>query len=293
VLDILLIFFAGFFGSTLILFLKKYHEEFNDNIFLFLKLFSAGIILGTGCIHMLPDSRTMFEESNLTNYPYADFIFGLSIILIMALEEVVNRYFHKSKENHHVNDNLHANNISLTDIELQNHPAGEHCHTVNIVYQQDPNLKKLITLYILEFGMAFHSVIIGLALGTSSNYNVLISLSIAINFHQLFEGVALGSAISQCIDGLTWIKIFIIVLCYSLTTPLGIGVGMAVSSDSHSTFLQGIFNAVSAGILVYMATIHFIIEDYINNEATGFKKFLMFLSLGCGYAVMAIIGIFA
>lgn len=294
VINILVIFFAGFFGATLILFLKNYQEEFsfNDNIFLLLKLFSAGIILGTGCIHMLPEARDMFDEGGFMGYPYADLIFGLSIISIMALEEVVNKYFHKSKENHESINTDHHVNYNTVDIELQQHPVGEHCHTVNIVYQKDPGLKKLVTLYILEFGIAIHSIIIGITLGTSTDYNILIALSIAINFHQLFEGIALGSAIAQCGNNLDRFKTILIVLCYSLTTPIGIGIGIAIS-DLNSLVLQGIFNAISAGILVYMATIHFIIEDYINNEATGKKKFLMFLALGCGFGAMAVIGIWS
>lgn len=293
VINIIAIFFAGFFGATLILFLKKHQDEFNfnDDIFLLLKLFSAGIILGTGCIHMLPEARNMFDEGGFEKYPYADLIFGLSIISIMALEEVVNKYFHKSKNNH---ESIHGNhpNYNTIDIELQHHPVGEHCHTVNIVYQQDPELKKLITLYILEFGMAIHSIIIGVTLGTSTDYNVLIALSIAINFHQLFEGIALGSAIVQCGNNLDQSKMLLIVVGYSLTTPIGICIGIAISNQ-HSLILQGVFNAISAGILVYMAIIHFIIEDYINNEATGFKKFLMFLSLSCGFGAMAVVGMWS
>ena len=40
---------------------------------------------------MLPEARNMFDEDGFVYYPYADFIFGLSIISIMALEEVVNK----------------------------------------------------------------------------------------------------------------------------------------------------------------------------------------------------------
>lgn len=294
IINIFLIFFSGFFGAILILFLKINKDKFslNDDLFLHMKLFSAGIILGTGCIHMLPEAKNMFDKSGLTIYPYSELIFGLSIISIMALEEIVNKYFHKSKEYQESINGNHANYNSIDTESQYQHPTGEHCHTVNIVYQQDRELKKLITLYILEFGMAIHSIIIGITLGTSTDYNVLVALSIAIIFHQFFEGIALGSAIFQCENNLNEIKIFLIVLCYSLTTPIGICIGIAIT-NANSLIIQGVFNAISAGILVYMATIHFIIEDYINNDATGFKKFLMFLSLGFGYCVMAILGIWS
>lgn len=307
ILDIILIFLGGFFGSTFILFFKSRQEEFgcNENIFLFLKLFSAGIILGTGCVHMLPEARILLESIS-NSYPYSDFIFGISIITIMSLEEVIKNCFHKSKQNHSdlhteikLGSHLTYNSTSNIDVELQNthtniHKKGEHCHTVNILYQEDPDLKKIITLYILEFGMAIHSIIIGFTIGTTTSKDILTTLSVAITFHQIFEGIALGSAITQC-KGVSRLKSFLIILIYSITTPLGIGIGLITGNSelTNNVMTQGIFNAISAGILVYMALIHFIIEDYINNEATGLKKFCMFLSLGFGYGLMAILGIWS
>lgn len=298
IFNIFAIFFAGFFGTTLILTIQKHQEYLNidDNLFLMLKLFSAGIILGTGCIHMLPESRNMFFEQGY-NYPYSDLIFGISIISMMLFEEIINKCFYMSKnttENNNLinTDNSHYHNYSSIDVESENHKSGKHCHTVNVVYQYDPSLKKLITLYILEFGMSIHSIIIGVTFGTSTDYNILLSLAIAINLHQVCEGVALAFSITQCIENLTKIKIFLITLCYSLTAPIGILIGILITSDT-SIILQAIFNAISAGILIYIALIHFIIEDYINNDVTFKKKFFMFLAITFGFSLMAIIGIWS
>jgi hypothetical protein len=42
-----------------------------------------------------------------------------------------------------------------------------------------------------------------------------------------------------------------------------------------------------------MALIHFIIEDFNNNEIDTFTKFLMFVSVGIGFGVMSVLGIWS
>lgn len=52
------------------------------------------------------------------------------------------------------------------------------------------------SIYALEFGVAAHSFVIGLALGTASGDEFL-PLMIALVFHQLFEGIALGATVAD------------------------------------------------------------------------------------------------
>lgn len=53
---------------------------------------------------------------------------------------------------------------------------------------------QLIAVGILEFGVMLHSVIIGLTLGVTDEFIVLF---IVLIFHQMFEGLGLGSRLSQ------------------------------------------------------------------------------------------------
>ena len=50
---------------------------------------------------------------------------------------------------------------------------------------------------VLESGIAFHSVLIGIALGVSDSPCTIRPLLAALTFHQFFEGVALGSCLLQ------------------------------------------------------------------------------------------------
>jgi len=58
-------------------------------------------------------------------------------------------------------------------------------------------LMVLNLLQVLELGIIVHSVIIGISLGASESPNTIRPLVAALTFHQFFEGMGLGSCISQ------------------------------------------------------------------------------------------------
>ena len=58
-------------------------------------------------------------------------------------------------------------------------------------------------------------------------------------------------------------------LFFSLTTPVGIAIGMGITNvydkDSpNALIVEGIFNAASAGILSYMALVDLLAADFMN-----------------------------
>ncbi|KAL6137129.1 hypothetical protein ACLB2K_062424 [Fragaria x ananassa] len=59
------------------------------------------------------------------------------------------------------------------------------------------------------------------------------------------------------------------VLFFSLTTPVGIGIGIGISSrykenTPAALILEGLFNAASAGTLIYMALVDLLAADFMN-----------------------------
>ena len=56
---------------------------------------------------------------------------------------------------------------------------------------------------------------------------------------------------------------------FSLTTPVGIAVGIGISSvynenSPTALIVEGIFNAAAAGILIYMALVDLLAADFMN-----------------------------
>ena len=55
----------------------------------------------------------------------------------------------------------------------------------------------LVCFKVLELGIVFHSVIIGVDMGASQSVTTIRPLLVALSFHQFFEGVGLGGCIAQ------------------------------------------------------------------------------------------------
>ncbi|KAI4180159.1 MAG: hypothetical protein L6R41_007418, partial [Letrouitia leprolyta] len=119
-----------------------------------------------------------------------------------------------------------ANDLDL-DLDLDDLDP----HTTNIASApptpaNNPQ-KLLLQCLLLEAGILFHSIFIGLALSLAVGTSFIVLL-VAISFHQTFEGLALGSRIAALPFPLGSPKPWLMALAYGTTTPIGQAIGLAV-----------------------------------------------------------------
>ncbi|KAH7409747.1 zinc transporter-like protein [Cadophora sp. MPI-SDFR-AT-0126] len=161
--------------------------------------------------------------------------------------------------------------------------------------------KELMQCVLLELGILFHSVFIGMALSVATG-NDFIVLLIAISFHQSFEGLALGSRIAA----LTWkpnaYQPWLMALAYGCTTPIGQAIGLATHTlyrpeSETGLLIVGIFNAISAGLLTYASIADLIVEDFLSDESwrvlRGKRRIVASLLVFGGAFGMSLIGAWA
>lgn len=156
---------------------------------------------------------------------------------------------------------------------------------------------QIAAFLILEFGVIFHSVIIGLNLGTAgSEFNTLYPVLV---FHQSFEGLGLGARMSSIPfpKRLQWSQ-WALCAGYGLTTPIAIAVGLGLRTtyDSGSfaaNVVSGVLDSISAGILIYTGLVELLARDFLfNPERTRDTMRLTFM-IACvfvGAGVMALLG---
>jgi zinc transporter 1/2/3 len=157
--------------------------------------------------------------------------------------------------------------------------------------------QQIAAFLILEFGVIFHSVIIGLTLGSAGDE--FSTLYVVIVFHQSFEGLGIGARLSAISfpHRLRWMP-YVLCAAYGLTTPIAIaiGVGLATVYDSGSFTAQivsGVLDSTSAGILLYTGFVELLARDFLfNPDRTDDDKQLAFMlvSLFLGAALMALLG---
>ncbi|KAJ7143289.1 Zinc/iron permease [Mycena crocata] len=131
--------------------------------------------------------------------------------------------------------------------------------------------RQLVGIIVLELGIMLHSLVIGLTLALTSGGDFT-SLLTAIIFHQLFEGLSLGIRIASLPatkghTGRDWFAVTLALL-FALTTPVGLAIGMlafthSTKAQASTLLVKGAMSAVSAGMLIYAATVEMLAADFV------------------------------
>ena len=161
--------------------------------------------------------------------------------------------------------------------------------------------KMLLQCLLLEAGILFHSVFIGMALSVATGTTFVVLL-VAISFHQAFEGLALGSRIAAVRFQPGSLKPWLMALAYGTTTPLGQALGLLIHNLYDPASLAGLLtvgfmNAISSGLLLFAGLVELLAEDFLSDESyvvlTGRRRLKACGAVVGGAALMAFVGAFA
>lgn len=124
---------------------------------------------------------------------------------------------------------------------------------------------ELLSVLILEFGILFHSVFIGLTLAVAGDE--FSKLYVVIVFHQFFEGVGLGSRLEKNLGDHKRTK-YVMALMYTFITPIAISIGLGVRASyqpgsQRALVVNGICDSISAGILIYTGLVDLMANEFL------------------------------
>ena len=199
-------------------------------------------------------------------FPYALAIATGSMLLLYIFENelsnLVTRFQHTRAEPVKADESKKdADDVTMAAVVAVDHHDchDDHAHAVEVSeHERALATRNAIITHVLEIGVAVHSVLVGLALGLISDEGEARSLLIALCFHQYCEGCAVGASILE--SGLGLCHSAILWAIFSLTTPLGVAIGIAVEqsqgshgSEGHDLLIsQGVLESIALGVLLYM-----------------------------------------
>lgn len=270
--------------------------------FFITRYFGSGVIVATGFIHLLAEADTALSDDCLggvfEEYPWAEGIalmgvflmFFLDIVAHKRLEDKANKKKKLKAEKAEMQSRIQDTKEGITEEDI---PLDDDDKSPDNVYQQ------ILNSFVLEFGIIFHSVFVGLSLAIAGDE--FKALYVAIAFHQMFEGLGLGTRFAMT----PWPKDkqyipWILALAYSLTTPIAIAIGLGVRNSYPpgsrvALITTGCFDALCSGILIYNSLVELMAYDFIFSPEfkthDGMQKMLWaYICLAFGAAIMALIG---
>lgn len=264
----------------------------------------------------------------ITEYGWVEGILLMTIFVLFFVELMAMRYAHwGGGHDHGHGDEGHAHNQAMTPpvkdtIERQksadsiappasarghDHLGHRREHTANEEFNDDweedgkmPESypAQLTAVFILEFGVIFHSIFIGLTLAVAgAEFN---TLYVVLVFHQTFEGLGLGSRLSA----VPWPKSkrwtpYMLALGYGISTPIAIAIGLGVRQSyppgsATTLIVNGVFDSISGGILIYTGLVELMAHEFMFSPSMSKAPIKTVLSafglMILGAALMALLG---
>ncbi|CAG8216183.1 unnamed protein product [Penicillium salamii] len=280
-----------------------------QSVYLFARYFGTGVIVATAFVHLLDPAykrigpKTCVGQSGYwSEYSWCAAIVLVSIVVIFLLDLAAEVYV---EHKYGVHRDEEATNVFLQDSNAPTPapgPAPTEKEVTTWATEDDTVMaersfrQQIAAFLLLEFGIIFHSVIIGLNLGvTGSEFATLYPVLV---FHQSFEGLGIGARMSAIPFGKhTWLP-WILCAAYGLTTPVSIAIGLGVRTtytpgSKVSLIIQGVLNAISAGILIYTSLVELLARDFLFDPCRTKRRSKLLFMVGCtllGAGIMALIG---
>ncbi|QKX59017.1 uncharacterized protein TRUGW13939_06146 [Talaromyces rugulosus] len=279
-------------------------------VYLFARYFGTGVILATAFVHLLDPAYDEIGPAscvgltgNWAVYSWPPAIVLASITVIFLMDFTAELYVESKYGINKTDDRtsvVHEHDHSIP-------PPSPRAATKDTSYAEEERdddsiaaeksfRQQIAAFLILEFGVIFHSVIIGLNLGVAGDE--FSTLYPVIVFHQSFEGLGIGARMSAIpFKRSSWLP-WVLCLAYGLTTPIAIAIGLGVRNtynpgSNTANIVSGVFDSISAGILIYTSLVELLARDFLfdpcrTNDRRSLGFMVVCTLLGTG--VMALLG---
>ncbi|THY15820.1 ZIP zinc/iron transport family [Aureobasidium pullulans] len=262
-------------------------------VYLFARYFGSGVIVSTAFIHLLdPAYQNIGPNScvgmtgNWAMYSWTPAIMLASCMCIFVVDVVAQKYvadkygldLHTDVEGIITGSSPSTTTMSSeTRQKTDEEKALDTQKAEKVAFAQ-----QFAAFLILEFGIIWHSIFIGLNFGVAgSEWS---TLYIVLMFHQGFEGLGIGARMSMIpfpAKYRNWLP-WLCIAGYGVTTPISMAVGLGLrttynSGSYESLLIVGVFDAISAGILVYNGLVELLARDFLFEPQTRSNRRLTFM----------------
>ncbi|KAG9857895.1 ZIP zinc/iron transport family, partial [Aureobasidium melanogenum] len=281
------------------------------HVYLFARFFGSGVIVATAFIHLLDPAYGEIGPNTCVGmtggwaqYSWVPAIALTSVTVIFLVDLIAERHVEMKYGIQHQHVSLQDAVTGRTNSQLPHpeevyHEKDIEQSTTDVTNIEDQLFRTQFGAFlILEFGVIFHSVVIGLNLGVAGKE--FSTLYVVLIFHQSFEGLGIGARLSDIpfparLRG--WLP-WLLCIAYGLTTPICIAIGLGLRTTYNpnsftANIVSGILDSISAGVLIYTGLVELLARDFIfdpNRTKDNKRLAFMVVSFLLGAGIMALLG---
>ena len=164
-------------------------------------------------------------------------------------------------EDQHVHVISEHHHIAMVSHHHEHH---DHDHAAMLCEQHSA-----LRSFLLLIALSFHSVFEGLAIGLQQESTELFTLFLAVIAHKGIMAFSLGLNLAQS-AGVTVKKFILAIIIFSTSSPLGMAIGMAMSNLNQNLttdIANGVLQGIAGGTFLYITFF-----EVLPHEFTGVTK---------------------
>ncbi|CAM8889360.1 unnamed protein product [Rhodiola kirilowii] len=270
--------------------ISPYFYRWNESFLLLGTQFAGGVFLGTSMMHFLSDSNSTFKDLTTTKeYPFAFMLASFGYLLTMFGDCIIS----------YVNN---IGNESNSRVEVEEARPGheentDHSHVDQMdstpVFLKTSSSSSFGDTILLILALCFHSVFEGIAVGVSASKAEAWRNLWTISLHKVFAAIAMGIALLRMIPKRPFVTSAAYSFAFAVSSPVGIGIGIIVNATAEGKVAEWIYAismAVACGVFIYVAINHLIAKGFKPHTKSYFDTPLYkFLAVTFGVGVIAVV----
>ncbi|KAL7264424.1 hypothetical protein ACSBR1_002388 [Camellia fascicularis] len=146
---------------------------------------------------------------------------------------------------------------------------------------------------LLILALCFHSVFEGIAIGISSTKGDAWRNLWTISLHKIFAAIAMGIALLRMLPKRPLTMTAVYSFAFAISSPVGVGIGIAIDATTQGSaadWTYAISMGIACGVFIYVAINHLIAKGFKPQGPCYFDSpFFKFLAVLLGVGVMAVV----
>lgn len=269
---------------------SPYFYRWNESFLLLGTQFAGGVFLGTSLMHFLSDSDETFRDLTTKSYPFAYMLASSGYLLTMLGDCVITYVTSNSKREAKV---VELEGGTTPPQEHEHDQARDHCavaETTNPVLLKTSSVGDTILLIL---ALCFHSVFEGIAVGVAGTKADAWRNLWTISLHKIFAAIAMGIALLRMLPKRPFVTTAAYSLAFAVSSPIGVGIGIAINATTQGSTADWMFAitmGIACGVFIYVAINHLISKGFKPHKTTRYDTpWFRFVAVLSGVAVIAVV----
>ncbi|XP_030471241.1 zinc transporter 2 isoform X2 [Syzygium oleosum] len=279
---LILVFVGTFAGGV-----SPYFLKWNEAFLVLGTQFAGGVFLGTALMHFLSDANETFGDLTDKQYPFA-FMLASAGYLLTMLADCALSYVYGKKEG--------QSSRSTGDLEVQGSTVQGKDSSANGAthhHLASTAVGSLSDSILLIVALCFHSVFEGIAIGVAETKADAWKALWTISLHKIFAAIAMGIALLRMMPNRPLLSCVSYAFAFAISSPIGVAIGIIIDATTQGAvadWIYAISMGLACGVFVYVSINHLLSKGYVPRRAVSVDTPIhKFLAVTLGVGVIAVV----